>query len=110
MSEQLKACPFCGSMPVVNAEKYNGRIYEWVHCINRNCAIVSEGEHYDDLSIELSDWNNRPIEDLLSKQLKVTMGALYKYRESGVNLWAAEAILEVDVISALAEIEKESER
>jgi len=56
MSEELKACPFCGS----KADIYHDR---------QDVAVCSNGD-CNNCGIPVDEWNTRPIEDALRKQLE----------------------------------------
>jgi hypothetical protein len=67
MSEELKACPFCGiNAEVVPCEDNSGQVVAWFICCT-NCPTasqicdVSEGG----LDATIKAWNTRPIEDAL---------------------------------------------
>jgi hypothetical protein len=66
-NEGLKACPFCGKLPIVIDEMGD----EWARCKTLACCAFSD-------SFLLWDWNTRPIEDALRKQLEVAMMAMKK--------------------------------
>jgi len=55
MSEELKACPFCGS----KADIYHDR---------QDVAVCSNGD-CNNCGIPVDEWNTRPMEDTLHKEL-----------------------------------------
>ena len=57
MSDELKACPFCGSAAML----YRGTI----NCTDEECA-VAYSDDTDELITDL--WNTRPIEDALRRE------------------------------------------
>ena len=65
MSKVLKVCPFCGS----EAVRVPGGEYDRCYCSNAKCP---EFPGY----MSLTDWNTRPIEDALRKQLEVALAEL----------------------------------
>ena len=60
MSEELKPCPVCGGFGQEIDNHYKPNT---AHCLNPTCPI-------DHVTILLSMWNSRPIEDRLRKALR----------------------------------------
>jgi len=58
MSEELKACPFCGIDSNLNIGTHSA-----------NCLFYFLSENVTDRSVKVIAWNTRPIEDALRKQL-----------------------------------------
>ena len=70
MSDELKPCPFCGSIPEVHYDNDGTRI---IRCANTECAGLY-WEDFDDIT-----WNTRPIEDALrakNAQLRAALEAV----------------------------------
>jgi hypothetical protein len=70
MSEELKACPFCGSKGLYSKSQFS----EWA-----NCSKPREHESYCPLSthyIQKEYWQNRPIEDALRAERDELLEAL----------------------------------
>jgi hypothetical protein len=104
MSEELRACPFCGSEPEYfdnEGEGWKGMCW----CTNRKCSAR------DPMTVE--EWNTRPIEDTLRAKLEVAMKALniILIGKAGINISAnylrgfdigvaEEAIRQIDNIGA----------
>jgi Lar family restriction alleviation protein len=64
MTDELKACPFCGSE---NVEKLkNGHGWNYVHC--NGCGAEGSADLGESGAIEA--WNARPIEDTLLTALE----------------------------------------
>lgn len=60
MSDEIKACPFCGKQAVIWFK--NTPSGDMVACNNSGCAFCQE-------PIRIDRWNTRPIEDELREQL-----------------------------------------
>jgi murein DD-endopeptidase MepM/ murein hydrolase activator NlpD len=98
MSEELKACPFCGRDAIRDLnpnmifcpDGFNGDEREDKHCWND--AILTE-----------EDWQHRPIEDALRKQLEIAVEALKDIRGKA---YPNGVPLSIKANDALAEIEK----
>ncbi len=56
MIKELKPCPYCGSKAIITAEGY-------CSCSNNNCPS-------DCVILSIDDWQSRPVEDALRKQLE----------------------------------------
>lgn len=72
MSDELKACPFCGTLVV--AHEHDG-IYNWVECQNIECQATTKvnmiiGRIEAAESIGTKQWNTRPIEDTLRAEVE----------------------------------------
>lgn len=65
MSEKLKPCPFCGNNPL----SARHTIFKALVCVSSGCII--EG-----IRFRVDDWNSRPIEDALRRQLSETKAQL----------------------------------
>jgi len=83
MSEQLKACPFCGNM--YGDGKYaegSGIVEQMTHWVCARCgASVPMNNDLQRLNEETDtyhpiDWNTRPLEDALSARLAIAVEAL----------------------------------
>ena len=73
MSEELKPCPFCGS-----EAKVDDIIGRYAYCPNADCHLWRlEGEE-----IEIDEWQSRPIEYALRKQLDMAVEALEKIKRA----------------------------
>lgn len=57
----LRACPFCGSDPVIRGYRRHGSWYE-IRCGNTRevCSIVPMAFSYKGLEQAVADWNMRP--------------------------------------------------
>ena len=71
MSEELKACPFCGKQPEVKSGHDPENEWFWVQCVasedEEGCDNVMS-EMQDDYNEAVKDWNTRPIEDALQAE------------------------------------------
>lgn len=76
MSDELKACPFCGGA-ATNAH------WGLIHCSNEDCASGAV--------VSASSWNHRPIEDDLRAKLAVAVEALEEIRD---NQYLSEVVSE----------------
>ena len=77
MDKELKSCPFCKSEPKLYKVKGGGKVYA--------CPLghATTGECSDEESARI-EWNTRPIEDGLQKeieQLKDALQLAIKFRE-----------------------------
>jgi len=69
MSEELKACPFCGSEAEHSTNKSTIFVEQtWAWCPNKDC-VLRDTEDNDFLYMHSDVWNTRPIEDGLRSQL-----------------------------------------
>jgi hypothetical protein len=66
MSEELKACPFCGANDPYH-EISEDEIHVWIAC--GNCFATSSRVHTEHHTSADFAWNTRPLEDALRKQL-----------------------------------------
>jgi hypothetical protein len=57
MSDELKACPFCGKKPNPNWTDES-----YIECTNRKCSVYGYG-------MSTGGWNTRPIEDALQARI-----------------------------------------
>jgi len=100
MSEELRPCPFCGSMPVI--EKTGD-----VVCANTDCIVLASAIAYGvgDTPVAFAAWNTRPVEDALRariSELEAALGAMTqavndattRIAEMNAALVAAEAAAE----------------
>lgn len=85
MSEELKACPFCGSDAITTW--YGKRAVIW--CSNETCPMMNVDT--GDLPIDeaKTHWNTRPLEDALRKQLE-DLSINYKLRDTQVDALLAK--------------------
>jgi hypothetical protein len=99
MNEELKECPFCGSAAEYSKSDYG----EWC-----NCSKPRERESYCAMQTHYmlkEQWQSRPIEDALRKQLEVAMEAMsYAVNDRRVNKYAK--LTATILYDALAEIAK----
>lgn len=65
MTEKLKPCPFCGSEAEFNSDEFG----EGVYC--KSCGATLRNGVYGEYGRKLAsaEWNARPIEDALQKEL-----------------------------------------
>lgn len=70
MSEQLKACPFCGSP----AEPYDDEEDSNVGCSNRACIVSGPDSR--------KQWQSRPIEDKQAELIEKLAVALSHYKNN----------------------------
>ena len=101
MSEELKNCPFCGS-----EAKVDDIIGRYAYCPNSDCHLWRlEGEE-----IEIDEWQSRPIEYALRKQLDMAVEAIKQFLERMEDEKDTSMDTTLYVIDglrdALAEIEK----
>jgi hypothetical protein len=91
MSDELRPCPFCGNIPSFNP------VTKEVACIRYHKLAIG--------TYTAKEWNTRPIEDALRKQLDIAVEALRYYRSA--NLMDDQGEYDYGVaLNALAEIEK----
>ena len=57
MPNELKPCPFCGSMPTVTFDK-DGKWF-FIECSNQNCPILVQGMWHTSGDEAKSEWNRR---------------------------------------------------
>ncbi len=83
MSDELKACPWCGSP----ADRYDGpnRLLEYVGC--DSCGRT--------FPMSVDEWNNRPSEDALRTRLEKAEAALREYADS--DNWARSSPMSRDM-------------
>lgn len=94
MSEQIKACPFCGSDKIEIAHS-NGAGSAW--CNTDDCCIGfvdTKSPYCDDV---ISKWNHRPIEDKLQARVKELEVVVKAEIESNCRLSARELEQEIKI-------------
>jgi hypothetical protein len=100
MSEELKACPFCGELPMPTIEGEISKI--WFYCENRKCIIKG-------IKMPKSFWQLRPLEDALRKQLEKALQTLSDLRKllkkEDVNAYNVRPFISI-IDNTLAEIER----
>ena len=62
MSEELRPCPFCGTLPQANAWIFRGISETRYFCPNQECPLSVR-------TVTLEQWNTRPIEDVLTARI-----------------------------------------
>ena len=62
MSEELRPCPFCGTLPRANTWIFRGISETRYFCPNQECPLSVR-------AVTLERWNSRPIEDELQKRI-----------------------------------------
>ena len=62
MSEELRPCPFCGTLPQANTWIFRGISETRYFCPNQECPLSVR-------TVTLEQWNSRPIEDVLNKRI-----------------------------------------
>lgn len=93
-SNELRRCPFCGSKAEYSYRDNFGS--GGARCSNQSCFA----SHL--VYREYNEWNNRPIEEFLQKQLNIARNALekiygYSYEDyqSQESIWAKVALVEI---------------
>lgn len=74
MSDELKACPFCGKF-MYYEESASGID---AHCTNKNCLMYNK----EWLWLDVAKWNTRPIEDALRAELAASQAEVERLRKS----------------------------
>jgi len=77
MSEILRPCPFCGTLPQANAWIFRGISETRYFCPNQECPLSVR-------TVTLEEWNTRPIEDALRlriAELEAEVTELKPYRD-----------------------------
>jgi hypothetical protein len=73
MSDELKACPFCGSDDIFNRD--NGFGKNLTGCQRCGARVYYKFNSLEDAQIA---WNARPIEDSIQARLEIAMEAMTK--------------------------------
>ena len=100
MSEELKLCPVCGC----EGELLKYGEQKWVSCNSTLCSLM----------LPFDEWQSRPIEDALRKQLEEARNGIQKTmdyismdRDEGTDFFAKGIAWDI-LNAALAEIERGS--
>lgn len=72
MSDELKACPFCGKF-MYYEESASGID---AHCTNKNCLMYNK----EWLWLDVAKWNTRPLEDALRAELAASQAEVERLR------------------------------
>ena len=100
MSEELKACPFCGQTNI--SIEYDG-IYRWAECRNTKCETTGKIHAFlvdagNTEYLVAKEWNTRPIEDQLraeNEKLKEALKYIVDRGYTGASYVAQQALKEV---------------
>ena len=86
MSEELKACPFCGSISVREGCDTPDAKWHYVEC--DDCHATSKA----DLGVSgaIENWQSRPIEDSLRKEIESLQSMTIVYHTKQVDALRAE--------------------
>ena len=81
MSEELKACPFCGSISVREGCDTPDAKWHYVEC--DDCHATSKA----DLGVSgaIENWQSRPIEDSLRKEIESLQSMTIVYHTKQVD-------------------------
>lgn len=82
MSEELKACPFCGSKDVViNTDNHDWYIFQCQRC---ECIYQTSYGTLDKQakSLSIKDWNSRPIENELRAENERLKAENQRYKDA----------------------------
>ena len=60
-SNELKSCPFCGSIAKIETGIQSDKTLYWVSCSNNNCAISPSGWMRETEERAIDDWNCREV-------------------------------------------------
>ena len=79
MTDNLKACPFCGNADALTVEVTENGQWWFVLCNNADC--MTEACYDLGYSGAIEKWNTRPIEDELGAEIERLKAALQKIVE-----------------------------
>lgn len=79
MSEELKACPFCGTLPQANSWIFRGINETRYFCPNQECPLSVR-------TVTLEEWQSRPLEDALRARAERAEKMVERLIEAGERL------------------------
>ena len=80
MSEELRPCPFCGTLPQANTWTLHGISETRYFCPNPECP-------HSVRTVTLEQWNTRPIEDALQARIVELNGFINQLIEAGNEMY-----------------------
>lgn len=116
MSEELRPCPFCSTVPVIEDHSHrNDPDYWWLRCKKCGHADAPAGEKAD----VIKAWNNRPVESALRADLAATLARAEMAEETARvlaeqlgkgNLWKINECLEWADQEAVKRLSEEAQQ
>ena len=98
MSDELKACPFCGGN---NLSAYlSNQGSSIVYCIN--CYEDNNG-----LSRDIVGWNTRPLEDELQARITELEDVLEEIKDLAMETFGSRMVMIADLVDKVLEVKDE---
>ena len=77
MSEELKSCPFCGSVARIDVSDFgSAMVYCTAEELAVDCPVNPETGFHDNVAAAIAAWNTRPLESANEERIKALEEAL----------------------------------